>query len=93
MYKVFKAEQFKGAPKYYHSVYAVGTQKPKLNGIKDLKGEEAKDFQPDEATAFTPKPLFLNCGKMTSNPDLKDLPGGMTSSDFKVNEFVVYDEG
>ncbi len=30
---------------------------------------------------------------MSANPDLKDLPAGQSETEFKNNEFVVYDEG
>jgi hypothetical protein len=66
--------------------------KPKLSGIKDMKSQDKENFLPNESTACTPNALFLNTGKLGPNPDLKDLPAGMTTSDLKLNEFVVYDE-
>lgn len=91
MYKCFKAQNFKKPPLYYHSVYGVGGVKPKLSGIKDLKSKDQENFTPEEETAGTPSALFFNTGRLSGNPDLKDLPVGMTDSDLKVNEFVVYD--
>lgn len=79
------------APNYCHSVYSVGQMKPKLSGIKDLKSKD-EEFAPNELTAGTPATLFFNTGKLSTNPDLKDIPSGALATDQKVNEFIAYDE-
>jgi hypothetical protein len=47
---------------------------------------------PDESSVEATSSLFINTGKMESNPDLKDMPIGMSSPEFKCNEFIVYEE-
>ena len=47
---------------------------------------------PNELTAGTPDALFLNTGKLSTNPDMKEIPSGALETDQKLNEFVVYDE-
>lgn len=66
--------------------------KPKITGIKDLNSKDRENFTPNELTAGTPEALFLNIGKLSSNPDIKDIPSGALATDQKLNEFIVYDE-
>ena len=71
MHKAFKPTQFGKPPIYYHSVYGVGQQKPKLIGIKDLNREN-DNFQPSEMSVCSPDALFFNTGKLAANPDLAE---------------------
>ena len=43
-------------------------------------------------TICSPNALFFNTGKLQDNPDLKEKPSSVEHSDFKFNDFVVYDE-
>lgn len=70
-YKVFKPlQQLTKPPLYHHSVYGVGTHKPKLIGIKDLHSPDALTFAPSELTVCSEQALFLNTGKLGPNPDV-----------------------
>ena len=43
-------------------------------------------------TICSPEALFLNTGKLVENPDLKEIGEREEHSDFKFNDFVVFDE-
>lgn len=92
MHKVFKPQQLTKPPLGEHSVYAVGQNKPKLIGIKDVnRGLREGNFLPSEMTVCSSEALFFNTGKLGQNQDLQD--GVLDHSDVqKFNEFIVYDE-
>lgn len=41
---------------------------------------------------LTPETLFFNTGMLKENPDLSELDNQTEHSDFKFNDFVVFDE-
>jgi len=90
IFKTREAFKIKGsAPIYNHSVQSIGEFMPEMTRVKDMNGEGPK-FRPTQETLTTPKPLFLNTGKMVPTEDLPISSGQAIPS--KVNEFIVFDD-
>ena len=56
-------------PPNAHSVYGIGSQKPDIRGLIDLRSE-LDNFVIDNNVTDTKKQLFFNTGKMKPNPDM-----------------------
>jgi len=92
MHKTYQPETFRrgATPHYAHSVYGVGQQKPTISGLKDVMSAQV-GFALDPETANTSKALFINTGRIKSNPDLEDKPASVNVPDLRFNDFVVFD--
>jgi hypothetical protein len=63
-------------------VYGVGLQKPSISGLIDLN---SPGFKVTQESVKTPKPLFFNTGVLKTNPELADMPLGLSNPELKFN--------
>jgi hypothetical protein len=53
--------------------------------------QPSPDFNLSKESFGTPKSVLINTGEMIENSDMGGIPENMTESEFKLNEFVIYD--
>ena len=75
-------------PAFSHSVYGVGSHKPDIRGLIDLRSS-LPNFAIDENAVDTKSQLFFHTGKLRPNPDMPAEEASSTEQRF--NDFVVFD--